>query len=173
MHGQSQLVSYGIAVVVIILVLALRWRRMGRDRPLRLERLWMLPAIYGAFAVLLVAETPPDAVGWLWCLGALIVGGAIGWFRGRFVTVTVDPETHALNQKASPAGFIFIIALVAVRFGLRSVLATEASTWHIGAAVIVDTFIALALGLIALQRLEIYLRASRLLAEARAVRGCS
>jgi hypothetical protein len=56
--------------------------------------------------------------------------------------------------------------LIAVRYGLR-MLAREAAPVHLSATTIVDAFLALAFGLIALQRLEMFLRGRKLLAEAK------
>jgi len=166
-QGNSQLTSYVITGAVVILILALRFRRIGQSRPLQLERLWVLPVVYGVIAVALVAQSPLRGIDWVWCAVALAIGAAIGWYRGKSVKITVDPNTHALNQTQSAATMVFLVALILIRFGLRSVLATEAQSWHVSAAVIVDAFIVLALGLIAAQRLEIFLRARNLLETAR------
>ncbi|HVW93933.1 MAG TPA: CcdC protein domain-containing protein [Devosia sp.] len=168
MHGNSQLISYLVTGAVIVLILALRLRRMGQARPLKLEQLWVAPAIFLVICAILFLQSPPDATGWLWCLAALVVGGVIGWYRGKTITIAVDPGTHALNQTASPAGMIFLVALILVRLALRSVLAQEAQALHINAAVVVDAFLGLALGVVVLQRLEMLLRARRLLAAAKA-----
>ncbi len=166
MNGNSHLVSYAITGIVILGLLALRWRRMGRDRPLKVDQLWVLPAIYLAIVVILLVQTPPDEAGWLWCVAALVVGAVIGWYRGRMITISVDPATQALRQRASPAAMIFLIVLVGARVFLRSVVTDEAQSWHVSAATIVDAFLTLALGVIAVQRLEMFLRARRVMATA-------
>ena len=61
---------------------------------------------------------------------------------------------------------IFIAVLVAARVFLRTIAASEAQSWHVSAATILDAFLAFALGIIAMQRLEMFLRARRLLAQA-------
>jgi len=163
-HPNSQIASFAITIIVIALVLALRWRRMGQARPLKLERLYIFPTIYAAIVAILLVERPPVSINdWVWCAGALIIGAAIGWYRGKTIAISVDPATHTLNQTASPAGFIFIAGLIVIRLALRTVLAAEAATWNISAAVIVDAFLFLALGLFAAQRLEMYLRGRKLL----------
>jgi membrane protein CcdC involved in cytochrome C biogenesis len=78
--------------------------------------------------------------------------------------IHVDPETHALNQKASPAAMFFLIGLIVVRSAARSLLGAES---HVSAAMLTDPLIAFALGMFTLQRVEMYLRARRLLEEAR------
>lgn len=168
MHGNNSLVSYAIMGVAIVLIVALRLRRMGRDRPLKLERLWVLPVLFLVITAVSFAEAPPDETGWALAAIGLLIGGLVGWFRGRTIAIAIDPRTQDLNQRASPAALIFLVVLIALRFGLRTLLASEASTWHVSATAIVGAFLAFALGIIALQRLEMYLRGRRLLMGARA-----
>lgn len=78
--------------------------------------------------------------------------------------IHVDPETHALNQKASPAAMVFLIALIALRMLGRTILGAEG----VSPAMLTDPLIAFALGMFSLTRVEMYLRAKRLLEEARA-----
>jgi len=84
--------------------------------------------------------------------------------------IEVDPETHQLNQRASPAAVLFIFALIAIRTGARALLTESGGALHLNAFAITDILIALAVGLFAMTRLEMYLRAKRLLEEARAAK---
>ena len=96
---------------------------MGKMRPLKLETLWIVPALYLVVAALMFVAAPADRLGrdrvaqsgWR-------SGAAVGWQRGKMMHIHVDPETHALNQKASPAAMIFLIALIVVRSGARGYL---------------------------------------------------
>ena len=100
----NPLITYGITAVVIAVVMALRWRRMSRVVPLKVERLWIVPALYAVIAVLTFAATPPRGVaGWGFCLVALALGAGLGWQRGKLMRITVDPATGTLNQTGSPA----------------------------------------------------------------------
>jgi len=137
---------------------------MGQMRPLNLNSLWIVPALYLVVAALMFFQLPPT--GWvaIASAAALAVGAAVGWQRGKMMHIHVDPETHALNQKASPAAMIFLIALIVVRTTARSVLGQESD---ISPAMLTDPLIAFALGMFSLTRLEMYLRAKRLLEEAR------
>jgi membrane protein CcdC involved in cytochrome C biogenesis len=157
-------ISYAITIGVIVVIMALRMRRMGQMRPLKLETLWIVPAMYAAVAALMFFSLPP--VGWvaLASLAGLAIGAAVGWQRGKMMHINVDPETHALNQKASPAAMFFLIALIVIRAGARSVLGAES---NVSPAMLTDPLIAFALGMFTLQRVEMYLRARRLLDEAR------
>ena len=168
-NGQNCWISYGITAIVIAIVLALRWRRMNKVRPLRLETLWVFPTLYAALAAYLYWAHPPQGWAWGFCALALLLGAALGWQRGRFMRITVDPETHALNQSASPAAVLFIVALILARNGARIALGTGTGSTglHLNAIAVTDMLIAFGLGLFAVQRLEMYLRARRLLGEAR------
>jgi membrane protein CcdC involved in cytochrome C biogenesis len=144
--------------------MALRMRRMGKMRPLKLETLWIVPAMYAAVAALMFYTLPPVGSVATASLVGLAVGAAVGWQRGKMMQIHVDPETHALNQKASPAAMFFLIALILIRAGARSILGQES---NISPAMLTDPLIAFALGMFTLQRVEMYLRARRLLDEAR------
>jgi len=169
---QQQLVSYVITGIIVAAVLALRLRGMSRLRRLRLETLWVVPAIYLTFAGVMFYQFPPSPIGWAISGAALFVGAVIGWQRGKLMQIHVDPETHALNQKASPAAMIFIVVLIVVRMAAKSVLATGGgSGFHVSTMLVTDVLIALALGLFAATRIEMFVRARRLLDEARATSG--
>jgi hypothetical protein len=112
---------------------------------------------------------PPVGIGWPFCAVALIVGAALGWQRGRMIHVAVDPETHRLSARQSPAAMMFIVVLILVRFAMRAAMENgAASGLHIDLPTATDILIAMALGLLTVQRIEMFLRARRLLEEARA-----
>lgn len=171
MHDQNPpLLSYVIGAATFAIVLFFRIRRMRRTQRLRLERLWIVPALFLALTALTFSQTPPAGTGWLWVALAFAIGCGIGWQRGRAMQIVVDPETHELNQKASPLAFLFLLGLIAIRIGLRSIAALEGEAWHIDATLVSDALVALALGLFSTQRLEMFLRGRRLLGAARAAR---
>jgi hypothetical protein len=82
--------------------------------------------------------------------------------------ISVDPENSSLTQKASPAAMLFILALIALRIGSRLFVAQDsgADGLHGSALLVTDVLIAMALGFLSAQRLEMYMRAKRLLAQA-------
>jgi membrane protein CcdC involved in cytochrome C biogenesis len=157
-------ISYAITIGIIVVFMALRMRRMSAMRPLKLGGLWVVPALYLVVAALMFVQLPPT--GWVAIASAagLLIGAGVGWQRGKLMHIHVDPETHALNQKASPAAMFFLIALVVVRMGAKSVLGQQGG---VSPAMLTDPLIAFALGVLTLQRVEMYLRAKRLLEEAR------
>lgn len=165
MHEQGQpggLLQLLLPLVIFAIVLAFRMRRMSRERPLKLERLWVVPAIYLVLVAVTFALTPPSAAGWGIAGAALGIGAAIGWQRGKTMRITLDPATHQLSQKASPLAMLVLLAIV----GLRALLKTEAARFGFDAMLVTDALLAFALGLFAATRAEMFLRGKRLLAQA-------
>jgi membrane protein CcdC involved in cytochrome C biogenesis len=152
---------------VIALVFFLRMRGMRRVRRLRLETLWVVPAIFLLVLAVSIWEHPPTALGWLWMILALAIGAGAGWQRGKMMRLTVDPVTHTLNQQSSPAALLFIVALILVRQGLRY----EVAQHGIDVLKITGILLAFAFGLMSAMRIEMYLRARKLLEQARATSG--
>lgn len=151
--------QYFVPALIVLVVVGIRLWRMRGARRLRLETLWVLPAIYIAFVIGLFATHPPTAAGWAASVVALLVGGGIGWYRGTMMRITVDPETHRLSQQASPLAVLLLLGLILVR---RVAMAEMGD-----AQIVIDALMAFALGLIAATRIEMFLRARRLLRDAR------
>jgi hypothetical protein len=162
-------IGLAVTMAIVGIVTLIRLRNVGRQRRLRIETLWVIPAIYGAIVAYVFWHFPPHGSVWLYCAIALWGGVALGWNRGRLMRITVDPETHALNQATSPAALLFILVIVVLRIGSHSV-AEYISPGQFGVMAATDILMALAIGFIAAQRLEMFLRAKTLLAEARAAR---
>jgi hypothetical protein len=160
------LVPLGIAAVVIV-------ARNSRPRLLKIERLWMMPAIYLVLMAGALAEAPPPLtpVSIAILAAAFALGAAIGWQRARFTQIHIHPETHALTSRASPIGLIFIFAILVVRFAARDLLASNARLMDLPLVAITDGFLLLAIAMLTTQRLEIWQRASRMLAEAKGASG--
>ncbi|RYD47837.1 MAG: DUF1453 family protein [Sphingomonadales bacterium] len=160
--------SYVIPAVIITIVLALRLRNVNRERPLKIERLWIVPTLYCVIAGLTFWNMPPHGMVWAYCGAALLAGAAIGWQRGKLMKISVNPETHEISQKSSPAAMLLILGLILIRSGARNAEALGIPGVHVDVMMMTDVLIALALGLLTATRVEMFLRARRLLAEARA-----
>jgi hypothetical protein len=163
MQGQPApaYISYVITAIIVSLVLFLRFRSMKRVRPLKLEMLWVVPALYLLVTAGVLWQSVPQGIQWLYVGLALIAGGLIGWRRGAMMRINIDPETHALNQQASPAAMLFIFVIIIVRQGLRA----EAGQFGFNAAFLTDLAVVFVLGMFSMTRLEMFLRAKRMLRE--------
>jgi membrane protein CcdC involved in cytochrome C biogenesis len=161
--SQGSVIGYLIGFLVLAVVLTLRMRNINRERPLKIEQLWIVPGIYALIAGFLYWRFPPQGMVILWCLVGAAIGALLGWQRGRMMRIVVDPETHEIKQKGSLAAMLFLLGLIAVRYAAR----IEGAAWHVDVMAITDVLIAVALGLLSAQRVEMYLRAKRLLDEAR------
>jgi len=145
--------------------------RNSRTRNLKIERLWIAPTLILFATVLAFSQQHmPTLAMTVADVAALALGAALGWWRGRFITISVDPETHALTSKASVVGMLVILGIFALRSGLSSFARANASAFHATAQDVTDALLLLAVGLVCAQRLEMALRANRLLTEARAAK---
>lgn len=151
--------------VIIVVVLALRLRSMSRERPLRVQTLWVVPVIYILLAGSMLLTLPPPPVGWGLVVVGTAIGAAVGWHRGKLIRIHRDEQTGELRQKASPIALLLLAALVVLKLGTRAIFG-ETSAGHpgSGALLLTDAFIGFALGLLSATRLELYLRAQRVLA---------
>jgi hypothetical protein len=156
--------SLVLPLAVIVVVMALRMRRMSRERPLSLSSLWIVPALYFVVVGMVFVSAPPTSpLVWAACAAALAIGAALGWQRGRMMHITVDADTGKLRQKASIAAMGFLIGLIALRTLTRE--AAQLGGLPIDIKALTDGLMAFALGLLTVQRVEMYLRARRLLAQ--------
>jgi len=162
------MIQYLVAGVIAVVVMGLRMQRMSRARPLKTETLWVVPAIFAGFTALTFWQTPPTMSDAPWLVGVAIAGAIVGWYRGKMMRITVDPRTHALSQSASPVALLFLLAVFAIRYGLRYVLGEEARAWGISVNLLADAPMVFVVAMFALTRVEMFIRAERLLAQARA-----
>lgn len=164
MHGQNpQTISYIITAIVIGLVMVLRFRNVGRARRLNLNTLWIVPAILCAvLAVTLFEAFPRDPMIWVWIIVAGLVGGVLGWRRGKLMKIHVDPATGTLNQTASPAAMLFIVLILVARWGMKY----EAAAYGINIMKVTDVMLAFAIGLLGATRYEMFTRAKRIMSGA-------
>lgn len=156
-------IRYALVGALVALALFIRWRRMGKTQRLRPGTLWIVPTVLILLAAAIFRQFPPSAGGWLWVILGLAAGGVLGWLRARFIEVSFDSQTRRLYQRSSPAALIFIAVLVLVRWAMRSAVMLGDARWHFGAMLVSDIFIAFAIGVLSCYRIELYLRARRLL----------
>ena len=166
--GQIVGVLVGLAIAFAIIL-----RRTARSRTLRIELLWLRPLIFLAIIATTMASSPPPftLMTVLILALALAIGVGLGWQRGKFTLIEVHPETHAITSRTSPWGILFIVAIVLVRVGLRGAMLGGAAPLGLPIAAITSGLLLLFGAMITASSLEIWLRARRLLAEARAAKA--
>lgn len=155
-QSYAPFLAMGAALVLVVL-------RNRRKRTLRPHLMWVVPMLVLPLIGMGLWFTPHAPFGPLAYLAfaiALTLGGLVGWWRGKTMTIEKQPD-GVLKAQASPLGLILIVGLLAVRGGLREVMQTHAAAWHLDAAVVTDAFLLFAVGLIVAQRIEMYLRARR------------
>ncbi len=162
----SSLVAIGVLAVILV-------ARNLRPRRLKIDRLWLWPAVYVLLLVAALADTQIEATPLNIAIlgGAFVVGAMIGWQRARFIEIHIHPETQDLTSRASPVGILFIFGILVLRVALRDYLETNAIAWHVPVVEIGTGFLVLAVAMLAAQRFEVWRRASRMLAEAQAAKG--
>ena len=162
-HGEvvqpGGITQYLIPIVVVAIIFAFRARRMSRSRPLKLGQLWVVPGIYLVVVAASFAFNPPRAAGWSAAVVGAALGCALGWWRGKTVAIHVDPTTRTLSQRASPLGMLILLALVAV----KSAAQAGGRAAHLDITVLTDALLGMALGTFTAMRVEMYLRAKRVL----------
>jgi hypothetical protein len=161
-NGSPNVYAVAVAVVLVGVVLFFRLRKMAARRSLNPGRLWVMPVVFVAIAALTLSEQPLRGVEWLWAFVALGLGAVAGWQRGRLMKIWIDPETGTLMSQGSGWAIAFIVGLIALRTLLRTGLQYEAGTWAISPALISNAFVVFAIGLFGTQRIEMFVRASRL-----------
>jgi hypothetical protein len=169
-HPQG-LLSTLLPLLILAPIFYFRMRRSLKPQALKLNRLWIRPAILivlAAFVILipLPGQTPLVASDALWLILAALLGGVAGWQWGRTTQLHVHPENGTLMQTGSMAGMMVFLVLVLVRFGLRAGLGLEAGALHINVLLITDASIVFSALLFSVRGLEIFLRARKVAAEA-------
>lgn len=164
MHGANPY-SQWIPIAVIVLVVALRARRVGQDRPFNIRWFWVLPviALVGIGAAL--AVRPPAPLGWAALLGGLVLGVPLGWQRAKLTHIGRDPVTGALTIRHSAAAMMLLMGVIVLKqmanYEMREVGADHAA-WL---ALASDALMGFALGSILTFRGELYLRGRAILAQ--------
>lgn len=160
-HGWMPIV---VPLAIFAVIMAIRAPRLMQRRPLHVDRLWIVPLIFLVFPVLVFVRTPPTPLGWALAALGLAVGAGLGWQRGKLMRIDYDAATGTLMQKGS----IWALVFIAILFALRLLTQNEGTALGGGIALLVlDGLAPLSFGMFTVQRIEMYLRATKLLATTR------
>ena len=171
---QQQAFQYFLPILIILPVLYFRMRKMARAQPLKLDRLWIRPALFLVVTALVLLAPPPPhhpervlvALDFAWLALAAGLGAVAGWHWGRTMTIDVHPENGTLMVKGGQAALVVLVVLILFRMGLRAGLSVEAKAWHINILLVSDASIVFTAFLFSLRSAEMYLRAKRVMATA-------
>lgn len=166
--ASAQIVPILISLAIIVPVLI--WRR-SRARKLRVELLWIRPVLFGLVAVLVVINAPPviSPLSIALMVMAIALGAAAGWQRGKMMRIEVDPATHAVSVRASPAALVFIVGLIVLRYAVRDMAFGNVSALGLPLGTLIDILALFSAAMMVTQAVEMSIRARRLLAQARAI----
>lgn len=180
MPGQSglnqQTITYLIVGVIVVALLAFRIMRARKARPVKLNLLWVGPAIilvvFGFFTAMMIYLGGPMSLTTGAALAAsLVVGAAIGWWRGRFTRLEVNAETGSVTAQATGMGFVVLFGIIGARFALRYLFLGNLDPRAPLSMQINAGFLLFAIGLLCVASLEMWVRAKKLLAQARGEAG--
>lgn len=169
---QHQAIQFFLPLLIILPVLYLRMRKMARAQPLKLNRLWIRPALFLAVtALVLFAPAPPNHAmrhllpqDWIWLFVAAVPGAVAGWYWGRTMAIEVHPQDGTLMVRGGQAAILVMAVLILFRLFLRTGLAVEAQAWHLNMLLVSDASIVFTAFLFTLRSVEMYLRARRVMA---------
>src|SRR5208282_3617048 len=109
-----------VSLLVSVAVLCLVAFRVLRQRVVRVDRLWILPAV-----VLLLVFTNRERIAYtpagvaLIALG-LVIGIAIGWARARFSIQSIDVANRQIRTQGGVWMLVLVLAIAAIKIALRS-----------------------------------------------------
>jgi len=166
----SQTFAPMVMVAIVLLVLVLRNQRA---RPLRVELLWVRPVLLLALFGFGALREPiaPTPLNLTVLIASAVIGAVVGWQRGRFMRIEVDPDTHAVTSRASIFGIVFIVGVLLLRVLAVTAMHEQAGRLPISPIVGSDALIALVIAMFTTQGLEMWIRARHLLAEAQAAKS--
>jgi len=163
-HQAGNWLAALLPFVIIAVVVTLRFRSMSRERPLKVDTLWVVPVVYLLLVGSMLWALPPAPMGWGLVALGIVVGGVLGWHRGKLIRIERNSETGELSQRASPLALHLLLALIVLTLGARTIFGDSAAVHPgSGAMLLTDAFIGFALGLLSATRLELYLRGRRIL----------
>ena len=124
-------------VFPIIAVALLIWRA-GRTRKVRVGIMWIYPVVFVALAGVALFLAPAPGIAVIAGYGTVaLIGGVFGYLRVRHTTLSIDPQTGDISSQSTALGAAILIALFAIRFGVRQMLPQGAG--HHGVAVMEAT----------------------------------
>jgi Protein of unknown function (DUF1453) len=177
--ANAQLLRFILPFVILIPVLYFRMRKMTKPQPLKLGLLWVRPALVllGCGFVLFGPDPQTHRIPhilpleWAGLVVAAAIGAAAGWHYGKITAIEVHPENGTLMARGGMAAILVILTLLVLKMGLKPLLLVEGGGLHLDVLLITDALIVFSAALFAVRALEMYLRANRVMQEAKGGTG--
>lgn len=168
-HQMQQFVPLLFLIPIVAIVIF----RNLKPRRLRLELLWIRPAMILAIATafLVLMPFPHQSYAIPLIAAAAVAGAGLGWVRGRMVRVSVDPATHTAMSQASPLGVALIVVIIGVRYFLNTTAGAQSGQMTPQAMLLTDALLVFGAGVVGVTGLEVWLRASRMINESKAAKA--
>lgn len=166
-QDQQQWVIMALSFGLVALVFAQRLIRKRKAPSQRTERLWMFPAFYTAAVFLLFGVHAPAEAVWFPILVAFFGGAGLGWYRGKFMAIQVDPQTLDVKQRGTTLVMGLVLLLLVLRYVARfhaDVLPRLSPSMVIN---VTDVLLCLGLGFVVAQGVELFQRARALAGQAK------
>jgi hypothetical protein len=169
-EGQHSTTTFLVTAVIVVGVLAVRMSRARKAQPMNMRFWWAWPSVLvlllggGSVLMLSAAHADVDALHACIMTGVLALGCGVGWWRGRFMTIELDPATRKPLVRASGAALAVLGGLFVVRTAAKMIFFADADPRAPSTALLNVDFALFGLGVLAVARVEMWLRARRLLA---------
>lgn len=156
--------AYIAVAILTVLVVA----QSLKGQTLKVGKLWIVPTTLIVLTAVALSQEPARSLPLLALDGSALTGGAaLGWWRGQFTKIAIDPKTHALRSYTSPLGMMALLAVVAARMAFRVWFVDNAYVLHLSVNQATDAMLLVALGFVCAERVELGIRGARLLRETR------
>jgi hypothetical protein len=161
--NQGNPYSTWIPIAVIAVVVLLRSRNVGRDRPFNIRWIWVLPVIAVIGIGALLVTHPPALLGWVALVGGLVLGVPLGWKRAKLTHIGRNAEGDLIIRQSAAAMLLLVGVIVLRRIASYEMM--QAGTEHAQMlALASDALMGFALGSILTFRGELWMRAKAILA---------
>ena len=108
----------------------LRAFRYARPRVGRVDRLWIIPAIIGAFSMVTILRVGHGGLAVLAWVAGVAIGFGVGWLSLRHVTIGADHEHRRLTIPADWSFPPLLILFFALKYWVQYRIATEPGIEH-------------------------------------------
>ncbi|MFC0203411.1 DUF1453 domain-containing protein [Novosphingobium soli] len=151
---------------VFAAIMAWRYFRMEKARPLRLPLLWIAPLLVTAAVCLALYGLPPSGFGWLALAAGFALGAGLGIQRSRLMRLHVEGAGNEARVmiRQSPLALLFILAIFAARRLFLPEMAVQGPHPAASGLLVMDATLGLMLGMVVLSRVVLWQRARAMVA---------